>query len=611
MSGIGGWIGPSGPEREETIGRIGSSLARLDGAIVASRCGEACGLASAGSEKTAALTVQGDLWMAVYGHPRSSADAARSRPPTAVCQAFLTEYRERGVDALRMLQGDFALVVVDTAQREALLAVDGSGTRSLIYQLVGTGLLFATTTDALASHPSAHRELDPQALYDYVYFHMIPGPRTALRHQHRLLPGEYATYRSGRITAGRYWAMSFDESAGGTIAELAPQLRRALREGVESTRADERCGAFLSGGTDSSTIAGLLCELSGAPARTFSIGFDVQGYDEMQYARIAARHFGTDHHEYYVTPEDVVAAVPLIAQAYDQPFGNASAVPTFFCARLAREHGVTLMLGGDGGDELFGGNSRYAKQQRLALYGRIPTSLRTGLIEPLLLGIRGGESIPLLGKARSYIHQASVPMPARYDGHNLLTQLGPDRIFEGSFLESVDPAGPLRTLEGAFGPYAGNSLVNQMLGIDLKLTLADNDLPKVTRMCELAGIDVAFPMLHESVIDLSARLPASLKLNGTRLRYLFKEAMRGFLPPEILAKEKHGFGLPAGLWIHTHPPLAALARDALSSLGRRGIVRADFIESLFAKYVRLHPAYYGTMVWVLMMLEFWLRKRHP
>ncbi|MFZ5512304.1 MAG: asparagine synthase-related protein, partial [Pseudomonadota bacterium] len=260
-----------------------------------------------------------------------------------------------------------------------------------------------------------------------------------------------------------------------------------------------------------------------------------------------------------------------------------------------------------GGDELFGGNARYAKQHQFDLYRRVPAVLRQGVLEPLLLGLPGIDGLPLARKAKSYIQQASMPMPARYESYNLLERLGPENVFTGDFLASVDRAAPLALMDSVYGSAHAHSLINRMLALDAKFTLADNDLPKVTRMCELAGVDVAFPMLHESVVDLSLALPPRLKLNGTRLRYFFKEALRGFLPDEIITKEKHGFGLPVGLWLQTHAPLNRLAADALTSLKDRHIVRPEFIDGLLNTHLRSHAGYYGTMVWILMMLELWLQ----
>jgi asparagine synthase (glutamine-hydrolysing) len=355
----------------------------------------------------------------------------------------------------------------------------------------------------------------------------------------------------------------------------------------------------------------MLGAATGKPPSTYSIGFAAAGYDEMEYARITARHFCTEHHEYYVTPDDVVRAIPLLAAAYDQPFGNASAVPTYYCARLAQADGVARLLGGDGGDELFGGNARYAKQAQLAYYERIPDSWRRRLLEPLLLGWAGVASIPVARKARSYVAQARSPMPARYESYNLLERLGPGNVFAAEFLAGIDQARPLTRLQEAYRSTEASSLINRMLALDLRFTLADNDLLKVTRTCDIAGIDVAFPLLHESVVEFAAGLPPDFKLRGTRLRYFFKEALRDLLPPATITKKKHGFGLPAGLWLRDYAPLHELAGDTLATLRGRHIFRNDLLDRLLTHQLQDHPGYYGTLAWVLMMLELWLQKPRP
>jgi asparagine synthase (glutamine-hydrolysing) len=390
---------------------------------------------------------------------------------------------------------------------------------------------------------------------------------------------------------------------------LKARFREVLRDATAACADGSACGTFLSGGTDSSTLSGLLGEIKGQPADTFSIGFAAAGFDEMEYARIAARKFGTKHHEYYVTPEDVVAAVPRIATTYDQPFGNASAVPTYYCARFARENGIARMIAGDGGDELFGGNARYAKQQIFAYYEKLPSGVRSHLIEPLLLGPGATRSIPLVRKARRYVEQAIVPMPQRYETGNHVDYIGAEQIFEPDFLHSVDRGHPHALMLDAFAPYKDRSLVNQMLGIDFRFILADGDLPKVTRMCELAGVDVAFPMLDEEVFDFSAQLPPDFKLRGTQLRWFFKEALRDFLPPEIITKKKHGFGLPVGVWLTSHKPLFDLAHSSLQRLRTRGIVQPKFLDRLGTDLLQEHAGFYGVMIWVLMMLSLWLDSR--
>lgn len=598
------------PSADRLLGLLGDELTGGRSSPLHSWHSRHAGIVASGPSAAAALLTTGVRCIAVFGHPRWVAGARPETAPEQVCRRFLEEYLARGPVALEALQGDFALVMIDTEAGEALLAIDRFGIRNLVYQADERGLIFGSTCDVVRAHPGANHEVDPQAVYNYAYFHTVPSPGTIYRHQDRLLPGHYLTWSHGRFSVRPYWTMTFAEEAG-SVADFKPHFREALREAVTRAADGADCGAFLSGGTDSSTVAGLLGSVAGSPAKTYSIGFAVPGYDEMEYARIASRHFGTEHHEYYVTANDVVDALPAIAVAYDQPFGNASAVAAYYCARVAQADGVTRMLAGDGGDEIFGGNSRYAKQYQLSLYEKLPAPLRTGLIEPLLRCAGGPSAFALLRKAQSYVAQASRPMPARYGSYNLIDYLGARTVFTPEFLSQVDPGAPLKLMGDTYENFKRATVINQMLGIDLKFTLADSDLPKVTRMCELAGVDVAFPMLDEGLVELSGRLPANLKLRGTRLRYFFKEALRDFLPREILEKQKHGFGLPVGAWLTTHPGLSGFARDCLSSLKGRGIVAPAFIDRLLGEHLRAHAAYFGTMAWVLMMLELWFQKHAP
>jgi asparagine synthase (glutamine-hydrolysing) len=539
---------------------------------------------------------------ATFADPELS-DLAKHK---GIAAALAHAYAKHAAQAVKLLRGDFALAVLDEERNEALLAVDRMGVRSMTYALTGDALVFGTSADAVNRHLGGRPPLDLQGIYNYVYFHMVPAPGTVYRGQHRLLPGEWLRYADGRIRLERYWEMKYQEDTRDPYEPLKSEFLQTLRDSVrEACDASRRAGAFLSGGTDSSTLAGILGEVTSQPARTYSIGFEAQGYDEMHYARIAARHFGTDHHEYYVTPDDVVRAIPAIAAAHDQPFGNSSAVPTYYCAKLAKEDGVDTLLGGDGGDELFGGNARYATQYLYSLYSDLPAGVR-GLIAPAVNAL---PSVGLLGKAQRYIRHASEPMPARYDNYNLLERLGAQAVFEPDFLHAVDRGLPLLAVERAYHSAQARSLINRMLALDLKFTLADNDLPKVLRSCELAGVDVRFPMLSDALVGFSARLAPSDKLRRTRLRYFFKEALRGYLPEEIITKTKHGFGLPVGPWLRTHPPLQQIARDSLADLKKRNIIRREFIDELTSTHIERHVGYYGTMVWVLMMLEQWLGQR--
>ena len=503
------------------------------------------------------------------------------------------------------MQGDFA-VGLRLGDGSVFLAVDRFAIRTICYRIRANDLLFAERADELADAGS----LDPQALFDYLYFHVIPSPRTIFRDVFRLPPGHCALFRNGALTVAPYWTPRFEEPRGASFEDLKKEFREILKDSV-GTQIVGRTGCFLSGGTDSSTVTGLLGEVTGAPAQTFSIGFDAAGYDEMEYSRIAARHFGAEHHEYYVTPDDLVSGIPDVAGSYDQPFGNSSVLPTYYCARLAKEAGIERLLGGDGGDELFGGNTRYAKQRIFGLYDHVPQFVRTGMLEPLLIGNSVAPSIPGIRKASSYIRQALVRMPDRMQSYNLIVHLGLTEVLSPAFLALVDSVAPVVQQRGVYDRCAAGSLVNRMLAFDWRYTLAENDLPKVVGATSLAQMRVGFPLLDNRLVDFSLRLPPHFKVNGLRLRWFFKEALRGFLPDAIISKKKQGFGLPFGVWAVKNPALLRLAEDSVRGLGERRILRPDFIDALFKRHLKDHPGYYGELVWISMMLEQWLRKYAP
>ncbi|MET3133194.1 asparagine synthase (glutamine-hydrolyzing) [Oxalobacteraceae bacterium GrIS 1.11] len=608
MSGLCGWLAAPRSDATRSDGAqlacMAAPLARFDASAVQAIASGASAAAVVAADDSAQLYHQDGLLIALWG--RALLAGNRSKVATGLASLW----RSQGPKACAALSGPFALCILDQQGDEALLAVDRSGTHALTYHASELGLFFASSVEALRAHPAARSSLDPQAVYNYLYFHMVPGPDTIYQGQQRLLPGQYLHSRGGRLQRGAYWQMAFQEQEALPFQQLKREFLRTLRSSVQESAGPGATGAFLSGGTDSSTLAAMLGQVTGRAARTYSIGFDAPGYDEMEYARIAARHFGTEHHELYVTADDVVHAVPQIAAVFDQPFGNASAIPAFYCAQMARADGITRLLGGDGGDELFGGNERYARQAVFARYACLPAALRQRIVEPLLFRLAASQRNKLLCKARSYIEQASMPLPARLESYNLLQRYGHQAVLDDDFLARIDPGMPMGSLNQAYRLTQGHSQINQLLALDLKFTLADNDLPKVLKACELAGVEVAFPFLSDAMVAFSARLQPQQKLNGTQLRYFFKQALRDTLPRAILRKKKHGFGLPFGLWLQSHAGLRQLAFDSLSDLKTRRIVRADFIDALQQRHLAQHPAYHGTMVWVLMMLEQWFIQ-HP
>lgn len=542
----------------------------------------------------------------VLGHPRFGPPELSLLAAGSVEDAWRRAFALHGSLAALHVEGDFAVGLREPGGR-AFLAVDRFAIRSMCYGVKNGQLLFAARADELAD---ADTEIDPQAIFDYLYFHIIPSPRTIYQGIYRLPPGHYALFENGQLTVAPYWVPSFEEQRDKSFDALKTEFRELLRNAVEIQLDGGKPACFLSGGTDSSTVTGMAALASGKTVATYSIGFDAQGYDEMEFARITAKHFGSEHHEYYVTPEDLVRNIATVAAAYDQPFGNSSALPAYCCAKVARDDGVTKLLAGDGGDELFGGNTRYSKQKVFGWYEGLPAALRAGFLEPTSR-LSLINQIPVVRKAASYVSQAKVPMPDRLMTYNLLFRLGVDDVLTPQLLAQVSQQDPAQQQRGVWAQARTGSLVNRMLAFDWRYTLADCDLPKVVGTTALAGVEVGFPMLDDQLLAFSQALPTAYKVKGLRLRWFFKEALRGFLPDEIITKKKQGFGLPFGVWANTHLALKDMASESLRSLARRGIVRTDFVVALLTKRLPEHPGYYGEMVWILMMLEQWLAAKAP
>ena len=546
------------------------------------------------------------LLAAVTGHPRwLDPELAELASTHGDAGAALAARRRHGDDFLNRLGGDFALVIADSRAGRLVAAIDRFGQASLYYAPCRGGVVVATRRPLLSEHPDAPSAIDPQSIHDYLYFHMIPAPATLYTGMGKLLAAHRLQLSGEDIAVERYWTPDFSEAPADEAA-LGRELRDTLGNAVERRLAGDT-GSFLSGGLDSSTVTGLHAARAPGKAHACSIGFDVPGYDEMEYARLAARHFDVPLSEYYAAPTDIADTVEAVVRTFDEPFGNSSALPAYLCARMAQQHGMSRLLAGDGGDELFAGNARYAKQGLFEQYFRIPRALRAGVLEPMLMGPAG--RLPGLRKGRSYIEQARIPLPDRTETYNFLHRIDPQTVFEPDFLTAINREHPLAHLRELYATREDAGTLNRMLYLDWQITLADNDLRKVNGACRLAGIDVTFPMLDDDVVALSCRVPSATKLHRGQLRRFYKQAFRGFLPDEVIDKKKHGFGLPFGMWLRDDKRLHELAQDMLRKVRSHGWVRGEFIDELMDVHLRDHPSYYGEFVWVLMALGIWLEHR--
>jgi asparagine synthase (glutamine-hydrolysing) len=528
--------------------------------------------------------------------------------PAGVATLLAALYEQQGEQFLEQLRGAFSLVLWDVTERRLLAAIDGFGIKRLAWYDDGRRLLIASRVDALRGGTDG-LAINPRAIANIVNFSTNLAPETIFTNVQRLAPGTWLKASDRETRTVQYWDMRYGTGADANEARLSRELETVVERSVAAhcVDADGGLGGFLSGGTDSSTVIGMMTRAAGGPVKAFSIGFEEQRFNELQYAEIAARTFRSQHYTYLVRADDCVDALPDIIRCFDEPFCNSSAIPTYFCGRLAAQNGVTMLLSGDGGDELFGGNERYATDKIFQSYHYMPALLRKGLIEPVAaaLPVQTG----LGRRAQGYLRRANMPGVERLHSFQFLRVHPLADIFESDFLRSLGSYDILDIPSRHYNAAQARDHLDRLLYVDMKVTLADNDLPKVTCMSELAGITTRFPFLDRTVAEFSGRMPANLKVKGFQKRYLFKKAFRNLLPAEIIRKKKHGFGIPVAQWMKTDRRMRELAHDTLLSPRAfgRGYFRRKFVEEWFRKHDASDSADYGEALWTLLIIELWHR----
>ncbi len=537
-------------------------------------------------------------------------EAAGVEPGAGIGSLLARLYERFGTGFPARINGEFSIVIWEKRKRTLFAATDGFGIHPLVYHENERSILVASRIDALLASGEVSAEIHPHALANYVNYTVNLAAQTIISKVHRLLPGTFLAAGGGRLRTERYWDMTYTTGRGDEEAlsrGLEAVVQQAVKDHAERERFSE-LGAFLSGGTDSSTVVGMMSRLQRGPVKTFSIGFEERRFNELDYARIAARKFQADYHEYLVSAKDCVEALPYMVRYFDEPFGNSSAIPTYFCARLAAENGVRAMLAGDGGDELFGGNERYLTDSVFEAYQKVPRIVRKGVVEPVLRAIPARNGV--FGLARSYVRRSNLPQPERFFSYNLLAENPASTIFDPDFVAALGDYSVLEIPSRYYWEGPAHEHLDRLLYVDVKITLGDNDLLKVTRMSELAGVRPKFPLLDRRVAEFSGTIPSRLKVKGSQKRYLFKKAFRELLPIDIIQKKKHGFGIPVAYWMKSDPQMRELTRDVLLSARtyQRGHIRKQFIEDLLLKHEDDKTAFYGDLLWIFLTLELWFRE---
>ena len=560
-------------------------------------------------ERPVILTLHGNL----YNLPELGPAV---QPASQLCAALIQRYLNEGIDFINRLRGEFSLALWDGRQETLYLATDRFRVHPLLYYQDPDKFIFASRMQALLAcpFPMAY-SINPEAVVDVVATSFIPTPKTIFREVKKLPPAHILTYCRGQSRLTSYWDIDFLQPDKTTRSGLAKKLKTSLADAVAvrlaNDSASDRFGTFLSGGIDSTTLTGVLTRLTQRTVPSFTIGFEEQQFNEMNYAKIAARAFNSKHHEHFVTPQETYDALPVLLEAFDEPFANASIIPTYFCAKMAQDQGVDILYAGDGGDELFAGNERYATQRFFDYYQQAPRWLRASLIEPLILALTEKSKWNVFTKGKKYVQWANIPYPQRLSWYRFFDIVPLTTFLSDSLLAAIGAAyDPHSSIYYHYHQAPALSELDRQLYVDLKLAISDNDLFKVTRMTETAGVAVRFPLLDHEFAEFAASVPSHLKMRGRQLRTFFKKACADLLPSEIRRKPKHGFGLPIPVWLRTDTHLNDMMHDlVLSPQSRqRGFFQKKALDKLIQGHQTDETSFHGTTLWNLMILELWFRR---
>jgi asparagine synthase (glutamine-hydrolysing) len=533
---------------------------------------------------------------------RQSLQAAGHRFSTATdTEVIVHAYEHWGTASFTRLRGMFALALLDRRDGSLVIARDRVGIKPLYYAPVDGRLYFGSEIKSLLCAPDLPRDLNLEALDHYLSFLYPPREASFFARIRKLPPGHLLTWRSGEISVRPYWQPPAHETFSGSDADAVDQLQNVLTDAVRAHLvSDVPLGAFLSGGIDSSLVVALMARVSGARVKTFSIGFEQPEYDERAYARRVARAFDTDHHEDVVRPEGV-AVLERIVTHFDEPFGDTSALPTWYVSQLAARE-VTVVLSGDGGDEMFGGYTRYIPDARVTAVDRFaPPAIRR------MAGAVGAR-LPNGARGKRFLRHIARDARGRYlDAIGFFTADDKASLLTADVRRRLSSDDPEYRLIRHFDRYAQLSWPSQMMRFDMETYLPEDILTKVDRMSMAHSIEARVPLLDNAVIDFASSLPAALKIRGGRRKHVLKEVAARFLPGELIDRRKQGFGVPLDVWFRGS--LRELFADTLLSARslQRGYFQPAFVRGLIHEHVSARRDH-TFRLWQLLVFERWLQQ---
>ena len=524
-------------------------------------------------------------------------------------EAIVHAYEEYGDDCVHHLNGMFSFAIWDGRTRKLLLARDRLGIKPLYYYQNARAFVFGSEIKSILESGQVSKEVDPQALDLYLAFEYVPSPHSMFKGIKKLPPGHLLVLRDGQASISQYWELARQQpDSPQSAAELCDRLYDLLKDSVRMRLiSDMPLGAFLSGGIDSSAIVCMMSEMMDRPVKTFSIGFDDPSYNELGYAREVAQHFGTDHHELVIKPE-VVDLVQGLATYLDEPLADVSVFPTYLVSKLAREH-VTVVLSGDGGDELFAGYDWYLASKMDSYYRRLPGVLRNRLIPALVGKIPpSSQKKGVVNKVKRFVDGAMLPESLMHFRWNIYaTAEMKDDLLSPEFKKSLNGANTYDKFVSYLETAAGSDPLWQQQFADIKTFMVDDILVKVDRMSMANSLEARVPFLDHRLVEFAAGVPSDLKLRGMTTKYLLKKAMESKLPSSVINRRKEGFSIPMKNWLKEE--LRPMMGDYLSEsrLKDGGFFNPRYVQRLMREHLE-GSANHAHQLWSLMMFEIWKEK---
>jgi len=514
-------------------------------------------------------------------------------------------YKKYGIDCLKYLRGMFAFAIWDEEKRQLFLVRDRIGKKPLKYYLDSNCFIFASELKAILRNPEVEKKPDFEAVHHYLTYQYVPCPLTGFLGIKKLPPAHYMIVKeNGESKIERYWKLDYSEKWDLSEKEWEEKILKKLEECVKLRLiSDVPLGAFLSGGIDSSAIVALMSQILTEPLKTFSIGFKETDYDETFYARIVAKKFKTEHHEFFVKP-DAIEILPQLAYQYEEPYADSSAIPTWYLSEMTRKY-VTVALNGDGGDENFAGYLRYNIYKSLYYYHKIPVFLRKIFIKEL--GKLAAKIIfynsPRQEKAIRFLERLEEKPEKRYLQTICYFNEEQKQILWRANLYNES----YKILKEKFDQSQVKDILDRVLFADINSYLPDDLLVKADIASMAHSLEIRSPLLDHQFLELTAKIPSNLKLRGQKNKYIFKNALKNILPKEILNRKKMGFGVPLEHWFRKE--LKDYVKEILLSQKaiERGLFNKNYIEKLIADH-QTGRANYANHLWALLTLEHWFRQ---